>query len=124
MNEIFYPDNTNMLNDLRDTPITGYKMDADKTRWDLHPFDALQAVAEVWTQGLKKYPEHNWEIGMSWSRIISSMCRHLAAIMQGEDRDKGSGQLHAAHLAANALMLLTYFIRNIGIDDRFLRPKV
>lgn len=73
--------------------------------------------------GAKKYGDYNYRKGMYWSRVIGATFRHLIAIWNGEDRDKESGCLHAAHLAFNALMLCEYFIYNKDLDDRPRRKQ-
>lgn len=75
-------------------------------------------MVNVLTSGAKKYAERNWEKGMAWSKVISSLKRHLAAIEAGEDRDQESGELHAAHLACNAHFLTAYYKIYPQGDDR------
>jgi len=36
------------------------KHDAEKTRYDLVPADALEIVTQVWTFGASKYGDRNW----------------------------------------------------------------
>lgn len=96
----------------------GLRYDDGKTRYDLIPFDALHAVAEVYTQGAVKYAPRNWEKGMLYSRCLGSLMRHVAAWQNGEDVDAESGSHHMAHAAWNALALLTYNLRGTGSDDR------
>ncbi len=100
----------------------GLRDDAGKTRFDLIPFDALLSVAKVYTQGAEKYAARNWEKGMLWSRCLGSLMRHLVAWETGEDNDAESKLPHMAHVAWNALALLTYHIRGTGSDDRPARP--
>ena len=101
----------------------GVKNDQEKPRMSLLPFVALKEVAKILTFGAEKYAPHNWLLGMDWSRIESAMLRHYTAYTSGEDIDPESGILHMAHLATNALFLLTYQLMNIGNDDRFKQEK-
>jgi len=94
------------------------KHDQSKSRWHLFPFDALEEVARVLEFGANKYGERNWESGMPWGRLVSALLRHISAFMMGEDNDRESGLSHLAHAACNCLFLLSYFLRNKGIDDR------
>jgi hypothetical protein len=102
---------------------SGLRHDAGKTRMELLPFDALEAVARVLTKGAAKYAPRNWERGMSWLKCVGCLMRHLVARMAGQKFDKESGEPHLAHVATNALFLLTYELRGIGEDD-LSAPKV
>ena len=43
----------------------GVKHDEGKARFDLIPADSLEALAEVYTMGARKYAAHNWKKGLS-----------------------------------------------------------
>ncbi len=96
----------------------GLRYNAGKVRMDLVPPDALKALAEVYTKGAEKYAARNWEKGLDWSECYGSLLRHANAWNTGEDRDEESGQLHMAHVAWNAMALLTFALRGIGEDSR------
>ena len=96
----------------------GLRYNADKLRYDLVPPDAMEALVRVFTFGAKKYAPRNWEKGMPWMECDASLRRHLAAWEMGERLDPESGELHLAHVAWNALALLTFELRGIGEDDR------
>lgn len=104
----------------------GLRYNSGKLRYDLiHPW-AHEQLAKVLTLGANKYAERNWEKGMSWSNVIASLKRHLAAIESGEDYDIESGLLHAAHVACNAHFLTAYYKIYQQGDDRpvsYLRPS-
>lgn len=96
----------------------GIRHNKGKLRYDLvHPWSHEQMV-NVLTKGSIKYAARNWEKGMAWSNIISSLKRHLAAIEAGEDYDSETGELHAAHLACNAHFLTAYYKIYPQGDDR------
>jgi len=96
----------------------GIRFNEGKRRYDLvHPW-AHEQMVNVLTKGSLKYAERNWEKGMAWSNVISSLKRHLAAIEAGEDRDLESGELHASHLACNAHFLTAYYKIFPEGDDR------
>lgn len=98
---------------------TGLKYDQDKPRMDLLDPDALEGLAQVLTFGAKKYAEHNWRGGISYSRLIAAIHRHLAAIQRGEDIDSESGLLHVDHLGC-CWMFLSYFVKHRpDLDDRW-----
>jgi len=100
------------------------KYDDEKPRHDLLPGDALDAIARVLTYGANKYAARNWEKGMNWGRMLGAMMRHTWAFWQGEELDPESGLPHLSHAACCALMLLTYYLRRIGDDDRMCENRV
>lgn len=89
----------------------GFRLNSGKLRHDLLNPWAIERMVEVLTIAANsgKYPERNWERGMSWSKIIESIERHLSAIKQCEDFDSETKCLHAAHLACNTHFLLAYY---------------
>ena len=106
----------------QDTQVAGKKKDEGKPAMSLLPFEALKEVARILTFGAIKYEAHNWRKGMKWSRIESAMLRHYERYASGENIDPESGLLHTAHLACNALFLLSYQLLGLGTDDRW-RPE-
>ncbi len=96
----------------------GRKDDANKTRYELLPFDALEEVARVLSMGAVKYGDRNWEQGMRFGRIIGAAIRHITAYARGQERDEESGLHHLAHATCCCLFLLAYSLRGVGIDDR------
>lgn len=94
------------------------RYDEGKVRFDLLPHDSLWALADVYTQGAKKYADNNWLKGMAWSRCFGSMMRHAWKFWRGEAIDEETGCHHMAMVAWNALALCTYDLRKIGTDDR------
>jgi len=100
----------------------GKRLDAGKAPMGLIPARAEFAEAMVWGQGAEKYGLHNWRAGMTVTRILGCLQRHLAAIKEGEDYDKESGQPHAAHIRCNAAMLIEFLGRD-DLDDRYKREQ-
>jgi len=96
----------------------GLRYNDGKRRVDLLDIDALNGTADVLTYGANKYEERNWEKGMPWSKVISSLLRHTFAFWAGEDIDPESGLPHVDHIACNAMFLQAYFRRNRAEDDR------
>lgn len=99
---------------------SGLRFNEGKARYDLLPKFAISQMAAVMTYGANKYAPRNWEKGMSWSKVTSSLSRHLAAIELGEDYDKETGLLHAAHVMTNAAFLTEYYKIAPQYDDRAL----
>lgn len=96
----------------------GLRLNQNKTRLDLMPSYALEHVGQVFTKGAEKYSADNWRSGMSWSKPLASMERHLAAYKQCKDFDEETGLLHMAHLVANGLFLVEYYKIFPQGDDR------
>jgi len=88
----------------------------------------MEELAKVFTKGAEKYAERNWEKGMSWQSVLASLERHKEAFKKGEDYDKETGLLHMAHVAWNALALVSYYSIYPQGDDRpheyLNRPKI
>lgn len=96
---------------------TGLRYDEGKTRFDLIPIEWYMVLGRILNDGAIKYAPHNWENGMKYSRIVSSLLRHLFARLRGELLDKESGHPHMGHAAWNALALMSYDMRGIGEND-------
>jgi hypothetical protein len=97
----------------------GTKYDDNKPLVALVPGVALTEEAKVWTFGAKKYTMHNWKKGITYTRILSAILRHTIALLSKEDLDKESGIHHAAHIRANAAMLIEFYIQGrTDLDDR------
>mgnify|MGYP001614459051 FL=1 len=96
----------------------GKKNDQDKLRYDLIPAYPLEALAEVYTIGARKYDDNNWRKGLKWGRIVGALLRHLEAWRKGESRDANDGQLHLAAVMWCAATLLEYERTKVGEDDR------
>lgn len=80
---------------------------------------ALYELGKVVGIGIEKYDKYNYLKGYDWSLSYSACVRHLQQMWSGEDYDSESGMLHAAHAAWHALALVSFTLRDIGVDDRF-----
>jgi uncharacterized HAD superfamily protein len=98
----------------------GLRANAGKSRIDLAPSDAMLHVGEVLAMGAEKYDERNWEHGMAYSKVVSSLERHLAKWKAGEDLDDESKLHHIDHVMCNALFLSRYVRAFPEKDDRFI----
>lgn len=96
----------------------GLRFNEGKLRYDLLPEYATEQQARIMTKGSIKYTARNWEKGMSWTSVLASLKRHLAAFERGEDYDKESGELHIAHVLVNASFLTEYYKIFPWGDDR------
>lgn len=96
----------------------GVRFNTGKARWDLLPEDSLAELVQVYTMGAEKYADRNWEKGLSMTGCFASMMRHAWAWMRGENTDPESGLHHMAHVAWNALAIVSFSKRGVGTDDR------
>jgi hypothetical protein len=96
----------------------GKRFDDGKPRYDLVPPEAMDALADHYRKGAKKYEDRNWERGMAWGKCFASMMRHAWAWMRGEEYDVETGTHHMIAVAWNAIALFVYHERKIGNDDR------
>lgn len=98
---------------------TRYSLGKPKGWW-YAPLFGLRLVAEVWQGGSEKYAPLDWQQGQSFSSLFDSMSRHwLEIVFEGVwSRDDDSGAYHLAHLAWNALCLLTFMAKERhDLDD-------
>ena len=101
---------------------SGRKDDAEKTRYDLLPFDILEEDAQLLSYGAVKYADRNWEKGMLWSRSAAALLRHFMAFwLHGQSLDPESGHPHLAAVRFCAAQLRRYERTHPEYDDR---PKM
>lgn len=101
----------------------GLRYNDGKIRFDLlEPF-SVEKLAEVFSFGAKKYPPNNWLIGMPWMDVVASLKRHLNKFEAGEDFDSESNLLHMAHVAWNAMAIVSYYKHRPEFDNRFRKPR-
>ena len=69
----------------RQTWETGSRRDTreGKGRYDLLPWEIVNADARYIELGARKYGDRNWEKGQPLSRYLDSACRHLSKYMMG-----------------------------------------
>ena len=106
----------------------GLRYNQGKLRYDLVEPHAFRDFVEVLTDGANKYFDRNWQKGLSWTSVLASLKRHIAAIELGEDYDPESGRLHIAHAACNVHFLNAFYYIFPQGDNRpknFLKfPKI
>ena len=97
------------------------KYDEGKPRFDLIPAQPLWEIAEVLTiSGECKYTPRDWEKGIRWRKVFSSIMRHLYRWFQGEDMDSDTGKSHLAHAVAQILFLMEFSRTHKELDDRIV----
>lgn len=90
-------------------------------RYDLVPQHGIEEVSKVLTAKLDKYHENEWKRGINWTRVLSSLKKHLNQFELGNDYTK-DGLLHMAEVANNALILCEYYRIFPQGDDRIIAP--
>ena len=97
----------------------GVKLDNGKIRLGLVLGGFAKGLWEVGcigTFGANKYCDNGWQsVENGVSRYTDALLRHLFAYLEGETIDPESGYRHLAHMAWNALALLT-----LTHDKKFL----
>lgn len=81
-------------------------------RFDLLPYEAIEALAKWYETGTQKYDERNWESGLSVKDCINRMIRHSLKA--------GNGWTDEDHLAAvmwNAAAAITMIQRKPECND-------
>jgi len=97
------------------------KFDSEKIRLDLVDPLAIEGLASVLTFGAKKYAAHNWRQGISNSRLIAALLRHLFALMRGEEIDPESGLPHIDHVGCCWMFLSNNMKTRPDLNDNPLK---
>ena len=90
-----------------------------KPRFDLIPFEFLEAVAEVLTHGASTYGPYNWKRGRkdffldAWNHAFV----HLEKFKEGDKSED-----HLAHLACNVAFMIWAIENGIVSQDDFDGP--
>lgn len=88
------------------------KHDSEKLLFDAIDPWFLHELAEVLTDGARKYSKNNWQACPEpFERYYAALQRHLNAYARGETKDPDSGRSHLMH-AACCLLFLRFFERN------------
>lgn len=85
-------------------------------RFDLLPYEAMEALAIWYEQGCVKYGDRNWENGLSVKDCINRMIRHSIKA--------GNGWTDEDHLAAvmwNAAAAITMIQRRPDLNDHIFK---
>lgn len=101
----------------------GIKNDQDKVRLELISPEALLQLGKVLTHGARKYESHNWRKGISYSRILGAILRHVVAYLGGESKDQETGLSHIAHAMCECMFLLEFEKTHPELDDRYVKEK-
>jgi len=86
----------------------GPKESDGKTQWSIFPWPEAEHVVRVFRHGVKKYKKpFTYRQGIPIEKLAEASIRHAVAILNGERVDPESGELHAAHISANGLMMIS-----------------
>lgn len=92
----------------------------NKPRYALIPPGPLFRLAMHYTNGAKKYDDHNWVKGMPISRCVDSLMRHIEAYRVGDTTED-----HLAAIAWNAFAIMFFEDNRPELDDMdTFRPNV
>ena len=87
-------------------------------RFDLLPYEAMEALAKWYEAGANKYAERNWEKGLSVKDCINRMVRHSLKAANGwTDED------HLAAVMWNAAAVITLMQRRPDCNDHPWRTE-
>lgn len=87
-------------------------------RFDLLPYEAMEALAKWYEEGAKKYGDRNWEKGIGVKDCINRMIRHAIKA--------GNGWTDEDHLSAvmwNAAAAITMMERKPECNDHTWRQQ-
>jgi len=82
----------------------GQKFSKGKRDWSLLPWDTIEGVVDVLTEGAKKYSPDNWKhVPDGRTEYFNALHRHLRKLEAGEYLDKDSGLPGTSHMLCCAL---------------------
>lgn len=91
----------------RPEKLPGKKLDQEKPRYELIPFQELDEVVEVLTFGAKKYEAENWKkVKDGEKRYFAAALRHLSAVGQGIQKDSETNFSHYSHAICSLFFAL------------------
>lgn len=76
-------------------------------------------IAKTMGFGVNKYGRWNYMQGITTSRLLGALMRHIDAYTMGENLDPESGLPHLYHAAANIQMLVDNEHNGTLEDDRY-----
>lgn len=83
-----------------------------KGRYDLLPFEAIDAIAKRFEYGAKLHGENNYKLGIPNSSLYDSALRHIFQAMNGLEDEP-----HLAAAACNICMLLYNKAHDLGKEE-------
>lgn len=98
----------------------GKKNDSQKPRMDLIPVEFLIGTAKPLTHGANKYGQHNFRQGITYSRLLSAIKRHIDLELAGVKIDADSSCEHWMNACAGLSMYAYMKTHRPDMDDRFV----
>jgi hypothetical protein len=95
----------------------GLRYNSGKLRVELIPWSWTVALAQVFSQGARKYADDNWKKGLSMREVLGCLERHFLALKRGEMYDEETGCHHGALVAWNGLAFMWMHITGKGVHD-------
>lgn len=95
----------------------GLRYNKGKLKIELIPWSWIIALAQVFSQGARKYADDNWKKGLSMRDCLGCLQRHINCIVAGEWYDKETGCHHMALAAWNCLAIMWMHITGKGTHD-------
>lgn len=114
---------TSNTEELKEENCSGTKFDGNKPDLTLLPRTAKEGISRAFMDGERKYGRYNYLSGMDWTRLLAAADRHLSAFNDGEDCAEDSKLCHLYHAGANIMMLIEYYEKGLGNDNRFKEDK-
>lgn len=97
-----------------------YKKSGNKPRLSLIPKEAIYAIGDGFTFGIKKHGLHRYkESSITITELLDSSLRHTHQFLDGEDFDKESKVHHLGAAAVNLCMAIWLYYNKPKSDDRF-----
>lgn len=109
---------TQIDGEVRKVNATGGAKNVKPERYELIPWDAMNAVARVYAKGAIKYDDHNWRKGIPFGDHYAALMRHAVAFWEGEELDE-DGEPHMAHVVFHALALIKAPAEHPEMDNRY-----
>lgn len=104
-----------------DDPITleqKFQVKQNKVRYDYIPPECEELIAECFHAGAQKYEFDSWKKFPNFKQhYYSALRRHLIEWRKNRKRDRDSGQMHMAHIATTAIMLLWKDLQDEGYRE-------
>lgn len=101
------------------------KQDIGKPDWSVFPFKETEEVLKVFEYGAIKYGRpFSYREGIDSHRLWTAAVRHLLQMQQKGyfSCDDESSRMHAAHVAANMLMIISQYLLAIQKEAEIVFP--
>ena len=93
---------------------TGAKREVLEPRYDLIPPDTIRRLALIYTEGAKRYGEHNWQKGLPYSTTVNHLIEHLLKWLESDTSED-----HLAKVIWGCAALMYYEDNCKHCDDLF-----